>query len=159
MPQLVDGDAVALRDGLHRAVDLGVGHMDADTLGLVVLEGRVDHLLQHLAPQHGRLGHRDALLLHLAAHLDRLGVDLGERDDFLVDDGGDAVHELLGRGGGRRLGGGRAVRRLSGRQGGRRHPGAQHDGQRQGAGGMTQARHHSYLSKTVFSGVGGVTGW
>src|SRR5690606_30308562 len=84
------------------------------------------------------------------------GVDLAQGDDLLVDHGGDAVDDLMSGGvlaGRLGLSGSRRLR------GGGRSGAQQHEQQRRESARRVRTTHYSYLSKVVFSGMGGVTVW
>ncbi len=125
-----------------------------------------DETLEHLVLQRLVIGHLDAARLQFAGNALGSVAQFAQRDHVLVDDRGDAVHELLALGrrrvlflrGGSGLGAVGAAAGLLGRMGGGQ-AGAQ--GQQQRVAGeaaqRVQPTHHSYLSNVVPACAGGVT--
>ncbi|MNS46708.1 hypothetical protein D3C72_792170 [compost metagenome] len=121
-----------------------------------------DQALQHLVLQGLVVRHLDAAGLEFTGDAHGGVAQFAQRDYVLVDDRGDAVHELLAlrRGSGVVLRGGSglgATGSLLGRvRGGQ--AGAQRQQQRIAgeAAQRVQPTHHSYLSNVVPAGTGGV---
>src|SRR5690606_38648478 len=154
--QLLHRHAIALGDDFGRLLGAGVGDLNVEPFGFLVQQRVVDHALQHLTAQNLGIRHSDVLLLELCLRLRGFDVHLAQGDDLLVDHGGDAVDDLVS--------GGVLAGRfgLSGRRrlrGGRGGSAQQHEQQRRKSARRVRTTHYSYLSKVVFSGMGGATVW
>ena len=104
-PELGQRHLVALGDALHGAVELQLVDADAGLARHLQLRLLEDQALQHLALEHFALGRGRILPAQLPLGAADGVVQLGKRDDFLVDDRDDAVDD------------GHALRRRRKRQG------------------------------------------
>ena len=91
--KLGERHVVVLGDALHRAVELQLVDADAGLARHLQLRLLEDQALEHLVLEHVALGRGRALPAQLPlGAVDGL-VQLGQRDDFLVDDRDDAVDD------------------------------------------------------------------
>src|SRR3546814_20026533 len=86
---------VTRRDRGNCRLQLGIGHMDSQPLGLLALELGADHALQYLLTQHLGIRNGDFLLRKLLAGGLYLLPQLTQGDHIFIDDGRNAVYKLL----------------------------------------------------------------
>ena len=141
-------------------VHLRVIHADAHAVGLVALHAFHDETLQHLVLQRLAVRHLDAARLQVAGDAQRRFMQFAQRDHVLVDDGGNAIDELLGLRGRRAFARRRACRRPCQRTPPHEQPASRRKGPTtrrcRTGGARVQPTHHSYLSNVVPFGTGGV---
>ncbi len=92
--QLVEGNLVVRGDFLQRAVQLFVGHREANALGVLRLDLLQYQPIEHLLLEHALRGQFDLLFLQPFGDRVHLRIELAFQHQAVVDDGRNAVEQL-----------------------------------------------------------------